>query len=116
MTTKTYKICPDCNKGKPVSEFHNNRSSHDGLAAYCAPCATGRVNRRNERKRKEMGEEAYLAHKSAIVAKSRTKPQVRERERQSNIARREALETLRRRHPAEYNQILKQIRQKKGLE
>jgi len=32
------KRCPDCGETKPVDEFPRNRSTKDGLAAYCKPC------------------------------------------------------------------------------
>ena len=32
------KRCPRCGQTKPVSEWHKNKASRDGLQAYCKPC------------------------------------------------------------------------------
>jgi len=32
------KRCPKCDEVKPFEEFNKNRSSTDGLQAYCRPC------------------------------------------------------------------------------
>ena len=34
------KKCPKCGEQKPLSEFHKNKSSKDGLARMCAICST----------------------------------------------------------------------------
>ncbi|PRX92349.1 endonuclease VII domain-containing protein [Allonocardiopsis opalescens] len=41
------KWCPKCERALPRSEFGSNRSSRDGLTAYCRPCHNriGRENR-----------------------------------------------------------------------
>lgn len=35
----TDKICVTCKSVKPRTEYHKNRSNHDGLANSCKPCA-----------------------------------------------------------------------------
>jgi hypothetical protein len=36
------KRCPDCEQIKSVDDFHNNKRSHDGKAAYCKVCLLAR--------------------------------------------------------------------------
>ncbi len=36
----TRKRCPRCSDDKPVSSFHKNGSSRDGLQSYCKACST----------------------------------------------------------------------------
>lgn len=36
------KRCPDCEQIKSVDEFHNNKASNDGKAAYCKVCLLAR--------------------------------------------------------------------------
>ena len=35
------KTCRRCLTEKPLSEFHKNKSTKDGYAAYCKPCKSG---------------------------------------------------------------------------
>lgn len=42
MSTKTIKKCLECEESKPLGEFHNNRSTRDGLHYYCKKCITNR--------------------------------------------------------------------------
>ncbi len=37
---KDQKQCRKCRKHKPLTEFHKNASSHDGLARWCKKCKT----------------------------------------------------------------------------
>ncbi len=37
---KDQKQCRKCKKHKPITEFHKNASSHDGLARWCKACKT----------------------------------------------------------------------------
>lgn len=32
------KCCARCKKDLPLSQFHNNRSTKDGLQSYCKEC------------------------------------------------------------------------------
>lgn len=32
------KVCPDCNRRKPLTEFPRNRSTKTGFGTYCKPC------------------------------------------------------------------------------
>jgi Recombination endonuclease VII len=42
------KVCPQCKRALPLTEFHRDRRRVDGLAFYCKACATARseVSRR----------------------------------------------------------------------
>lgn len=44
---RTEKYCPECQRTLPIEEFGKNRTSTDGLTAYCKPCHSkkGRLNR-----------------------------------------------------------------------
>lgn len=46
------KQCRKCKKYKPLTEFHKNASSHDGLARWCKSCKT-RAAKESRRKRVE---------------------------------------------------------------
>lgn len=43
------KRCPQCGDTKPLSDFHNNKRSHDGLASYCKPCSVNSVRAYHQR-------------------------------------------------------------------
>ena len=43
------KRCPSCKRSKSVEDFPRNRSSRDGLAAYCKPCHN-RIMAENKKK------------------------------------------------------------------
>lgn len=79
------KTCRGCNKTKPSSDFHKNRSSKDGLQARCKDChttyrlnwtdeqkkahleRTAAWNRRNPKRRKEIQRKAMLRHLYGIT-------------------------------------------------
>lgn len=42
---KATKRCSKCKQGKPISEFHKNRTTKDGLQAYCKSCQISDVNK-----------------------------------------------------------------------
>lgn len=44
-----HRWCPSCKQHKTVDDFPRNRSSKDGLAAYCKPCHN-RISRANREK------------------------------------------------------------------
>lgn len=44
------KQCRKCKKNKPLTEFHKNASSHDGLARWCKACKT-KAAKESRRKR-----------------------------------------------------------------
>jgi hypothetical protein len=44
------KRCPSCRQTKPHDAFPKNRSSKDGLAAYCKPCHNRIMKEQKERR------------------------------------------------------------------
>ncbi len=56
-TTPT-KFCPGCRQIKPLDNFPKNRSSKDGLAAYCKPCHNRIM--KEQKDRRYGGERSYL--------------------------------------------------------
>jgi protein-arginine kinase activator protein McsA len=47
------KRCTECKKGKPLSEFHNNKAAKDGKSFYCKLCTKER-NRAYDRNSREV--------------------------------------------------------------
>lgn len=100
------KRCPACGEVKPLSEYHQNKSNPDGRHHYCKPCNKAQVKARNVRRRREMGEEAWLTHRAEVVRRSR--------ERTGNAAgklygkaRRRAIAALVEAHRAEFDARLR---------
>jgi hypothetical protein len=80
------KVCPKCNTGKPLSEYHNNRSNPGGKAYYCKPCNSAcskpktkeqstrdckNYRLKNPDKQKALWEKYYKENKEALKAKRR---------------------------------------------
>lgn len=65
------KRCPTCGEVKPLSGFHRNRRNSDGHTDKCKPCANAYVKEQTAKKRRQMGDEAYLAHQREIVRRHR---------------------------------------------
>lgn len=64
------KLCPDCERERPVTEFGRNRQSADGLHYYCKPCAAKRQRawaKANPGKVKQMRDD-YLKRVYALNA------------------------------------------------
>lgn len=49
VSERTEKWCPGCSAPLPLTAFGKNRSTSDGLTAYCRPCHNDRVERSRER-------------------------------------------------------------------
>lgn len=96
------KRCPRCGEAKPVSDFYRNRRTKDGLAAYCKVCARAIVDAASEKRRAEMGDDAYLAMRRDAVKASR-KRRGYARERLWDRARNRAVAELIDAHRAEYD-------------
>ncbi len=45
------KVCTLCEVEKPITSFHNSKSSKDGIAYWCKACVNGRTKEYNQRKR-----------------------------------------------------------------
>ncbi len=66
-STRTEKYCPQCKSDLPVEDFGNNRSSYDGLTAYCRPCHT-RQGRESRAKNWGSSRHYHLMHRYGISA------------------------------------------------
>jgi hypothetical protein len=42
LVSDGFRICPDCGKRKPASEFATKKNAADGLHTYCRPCNNAR--------------------------------------------------------------------------
>jgi hypothetical protein len=58
---RTEKRCPICGQTKPRSEWPRNRSTKDGLAAYCKPC--------HNKKMREIKERLYGSEANYLMVK-----------------------------------------------
>lgn len=74
-TTQT-KYCPRCKQIKPVSQFHKNKSRHDGYVGYCIFCANQYL--RKYMKSEEQKEKRYIRSKKYVNT-----PKGRENKRKS---------------------------------
>lgn len=109
------KRCTKCGETKPPAEFHKRASSSDGLAHVCMPCAIATAQESNDRRRAEMGDEAWRAYRRAVMEKSRRNPKVADRTRLTVKARGRALEVLAIRHEAEFEMLVDRERGLLGL-
>lgn len=96
------KKCGKCGEVKPLSEFHRNRTTPDGLQWECKPCVIARVKASTARRRAEMGEEAFLATRGEAVQRHRAKHGTEDERRQSR-ARATAVRRLIAAHRAEFD-------------
>lgn len=113
--TLVEKRCSRCGEVKPASEFHRQRTTKTGLHSRCKQCATEATQESIERRKNEMGEEAWRAYQKTVVKRSR--------ERTGDVSNKlsmkaqwAALARLRERHRAEYEQFLREERYARGLE
>lgn len=99
------KRCSKCGQTRPASKFYRNTKSKDGLHGWCKECVDRGVKERAARRRAEMGEEAWLAHKAEITRRSRARRGM-VAERAYSKAVREATSALVDRHRQEYEHLL----------
>lgn len=104
------KTCPACGEQKPASEWYRNRTAADGLASCCAACTRSRI----QKKRAEMGDDAWLARQRDITANHRARTG-NLRGKQLAAAYWTAVVRLRAAHPAEYDQYVTEAKQEQGL-
>jgi 5-methylcytosine-specific restriction endonuclease McrA len=67
------KCCARCHETKPLTEFHKNRKTRDGLKPYCKACckAIDAVDYQKHReKRRAWGKEHYATHKDEYKARA----------------------------------------------
>lgn len=109
------KRCSRCERVLPLSQFYRDKSMRDGHASQCKECNKRAVSAWQERKRAEMGDEAWRARNREQVRRARQNPAVKERGRRSVRARAAALERLRERHEREFGVLLEIERRRLGL-
>ncbi len=56
------KRCSSCKETKPVTDFRKNRSTNDGLGAYCKPCAKVKNKESDDRHRESINERERARH------------------------------------------------------
>lgn len=72
------KACKDCKVEKPLSEYHKNKNTKDGVTIICKPCATARSRKwqsANPEKVRAVGRKNYAKN----LEQSRTKRRERVR-------------------------------------
>lgn len=107
------KTCPRCGYTKPLSEFYKNKSNPDGHFYTCKECERTRMKAWTVKRRADMGETAWLTSRVAIQRKHRASDRYTG---EPQIAYRNALYELRRRHPDEFVALLRLERHALGLD
>ena len=112
------KICPDCERIKPLSDFYKDAGTSDGRSTYCADCTKQRVYKAQQRRREEMGEEAWLKHRRQVVARRREKMKAETGTVRApyEIAYDKATARLRELHQDDFRKLLNEERYKLGLD
>ena len=64
------KRCPKCKRVLNETDFHNNKSKHDGLSAYCREC-NNRYELLNKKKKSESHKRYYRKNRDKIIKKSK---------------------------------------------
>lgn len=105
MGSPTVKRCSSCGQEKSENEFYFSDRSAGTRHNECRVCTAARQRDYAQRKRAEMGEEAYLAHQRAVVAASRARRGMT-REREWSKARNRAFQRLAELHPEEFERLL----------
>jgi hypothetical protein len=70
MKTVQRKKCKRCNKFRPVTDFHKDKSVKDGLRIYCKNCVKVYDDERQE-ERNRRARETYIADPSSKIKKTR---------------------------------------------
>lgn len=99
------KRCPGCEATKPATDFYRSRSTKDGYHSWCKVCSRAATDAAAQRRRAEMGEEAWLADKREKVARSRERRGMAS-EREYRKARKAATNALINNHRAEFDHLL----------
>lgn len=113
--TLATKACSSCGVVKPLSEFHRARASKDGHCWRCKPCARAATLDSQERRRAEMGDEAWLSYQREKTRRLREDRLQRSRDRANSDAYNAALHALRRLHQSEFDALLARERYERGL-
>ena len=103
--TPASKTCTKCGQLKALDEFTTQRRAKDGKHSWCRACMNAKAKEWNERRRAEIGDEAWKAERREAVQ--------RHRDRTGdayNIAKRAALRRLAEAYRAEYERLLTEER------
>lgn len=106
-----WKLCPDCGRKRPASQFHKNRRSKDGLASYCKEHGTARTKARQAAQRAAMGDEAYLQYRALLTTRRRARVGP-DADREYNRAVHHATRRLIEAHRDEYDRYLTAARRR----
>jgi len=109
------KRCTKCDQAKPLSEFHKDPRTRDGLRTLCKDCAIENTRESQARRRQAMGDEQWRAHQAELRRRSRSKPEVRARSRLSDAAYDAAMNRLRDLHRDQFDALLAAERYERGL-
>lgn len=104
------KRCTACGRDLPVSDFPPRSSTDPRLRSECRACARERIRANQERRRAEIGDDAYRAEQRERTRRSRAR-NGGAAEKAYSRARRRATQTLIARHRDEFDQLLAQARQ-----
>ena len=105
------KRCPSCGRTRALSSFYKNKAAKDGLCWECKDCSKARVNAWNERKREEMGDEAFRRHKASLTHRHRILHGMDDEKRYRDAVY-EATRKLIGRHQGEYDRLLAAARRR----
>jgi 5-methylcytosine-specific restriction endonuclease McrA len=68
------KVCKDCQVNKPLSDYHKNKNTKDGVTIVCKPCATERSRKwqaSNPERVRAVGRKNYAKNLEQSRAKRR---------------------------------------------
>lgn len=111
------KRCSVCGETKPASDFYRRTRSSDGLDYRCRVCNLHAVKEYQNRKREEMGEDAWREHKTQAVREYRRRNAgTITSEELSRRAYRAATSALRDAHREHFEALLHKERYERGLD
>lgn len=105
MSALATKTCSRCGETKPLTAFHRHSRMLDGRRSDCAECARALTKLYQERKRAEIGDEAWREMTRLKVREHRERTG-NERGKAYDRARYRASEALIRAHHSEFERLL----------
>lgn len=108
------KTCTKCGETKPLSDYYKKANTKDGKSYRCKDCVKSAVAEYQERKKEEIGIDAWREQSRAAAKRSRTKNGYRT-EKLYGQAARSAVERLKAAHPQEYAAYLREEKYARGL-
>lgn len=99
------KFCSRCQRLKSLSEFHRDRSRSDGRHATCKACLCEAVRQWQEKRRAEIGDDAFRAEQRATSQRHRERTG-NETGKQYSRARTAAIAKLIELHRGEFKRLL----------